>query len=86
MISSWLSSPSAPPALLFAHSLQAIFLEAAGLIFRCSNVRLGGRSSEQEDPMAVDVGAGLRFGKGVGCVVWDVWDAEDAWGTVGPVG
>lgn len=36
--------------------------------------------------MAADVGAGLRFGKGVGCVVWDVWDAEDVWGTVGPVG
>lgn len=86
VISSWLSSPCAPPALLFAHSLQAIFLEAAGLIFRCSNVRLGGGSSEQEDPMAADVGAGLRFGKDVGCVVWDVWDAEDVWGTVGPVG
>lgn len=50
MISSWLSSPCAPPALLFAHSLQAIFLEAAGLIFRCSNVRLGGEAVSRRIP------------------------------------
>lgn len=59
-----LSSTCAPPALVLAHSLQGTFLETADLIFRCSNVRLGegrGGSSEQEAPMAADVGAGLRL-------------------------